>query len=172
MKTKIIANLVRKSTNEDGELEITFSVNGWNYRNYAQVLEKKEYAIELSEIQNKRTLNQNAMLWKLIHEIAQNENAQSNDDWEVYCYLLGKAKAKYTYISVLEIGLEALKREVRALEVLSYETRENGTKWANCRVFIGSSKMNTKEMANLIDVTIDYAENLGIDTGYYKELML
>lgn len=64
MKTKIIANLLRKSTNEDGELEITFSVNGWNYRNYAQALEKKEYAIELSEIKNKRTLNQNAMLWK------------------------------------------------------------------------------------------------------------
>lgn len=171
MKTKIVGELARRSTNEDGSLEITFKIDSWNYKHYARDLEKKEYSIELSEVKSKRTIQQNKYFWKLVHEIASNENASRHDDWEMYCYLLGQAKAKYTYVSVIELGLEALKREVRALEVLSYETRENGTKWANCRVFIGSSKMDTKEMGRLIDVTLAYAEELGIDTSYYADMM-
>lgn len=171
MKTKIIGNLVRRVTDEDGSCEVTFKVDNWRYINWLRGLEKKEYAIEIDEMKRKRTLQQNKYLWALIHEIVQNENAQSDDMWEMYCYLLQLANAKCTYISVLESAVEDVKREVRCLQVVGYETRENGTKWANCRIFLGSSKMDTKEMGVLIDKAIEYAENLGIDTAYYKDVL-
>ena len=81
------------------------------------------------------------------------------------------ADAKYEYITCLAEALETLKQEVRALQVLGYEQRENGTKWARCKVFIGSSKMNKEEMGQLIDKTLWYAEQLGIDTIYYRDML-
>lgn len=168
MKTKVLATLENRTLNEDGSLNVTFKVDNFRFQRYLKELEKKEYSLEISEIRQKRSLEQNRMLWALIHEIAMNENAPINDDWEMYCYFLSLAKAKYTYISVIEDGLEDLKKEVRALRVLSYEKRKNGKRFANCQVFIGSSKMSKEEMSKLIDVVLQYAEELGIDTEYYK----
>ena len=45
------------------------------------------------------------------------------------------------------------------------------SKWARCKVFIGSSKMNKEEMGQLIDKTLWYAEQLGIDTIYYRDML-
>lgn len=171
MKIKVIGNLLRRVTAEDGAMEITFRIENWRYRHYLKDLEKKDYSIVLSDVRSPRTIQQNKYLWALIHEITQNENAQSEDDIEVYCYLLRMAKARYTFVSVIEDGLEDLKKEMRFVEVIGYETRANGKRFANCRVFLGSSKFDTKEMAKLIDTTIQYAEDLGIDTTYYKEVL-
>lgn len=171
MKTKILGKLLRWNMNEDGQMEVTFLIENWRYISWIKSLEKKIYSLVISDVRKARTLEQNKYLWALIHDISENENAQSNDDWEVYCYLLLLAKAKCTYISVLESAVEDVKREVRCLQVVGYETRENGTKWANCRIFLGSSKMDTKEMGVLIDKAIEYAENLGIDTAYYKDVL-
>lgn len=170
-KTKIVGNYLRKVVNEDGNLEITFEISNYNYKKYCHALEKKSYSIEINEVKSKRSINQNNYMWALIHEIVQHPNASSNDEWEMYCILLSMANAKSTYVAVLEEALEMLKKEVRALQVVGYETRENGTKWARCRVFLGSSKMNKEEMGKLIDTIIQYAENLGIDTYFYKEVL-
>lgn len=171
-KTKIIANYVRKVTNEEGNLEVTFEVSNYHYKRYCQDLQKKPYTLEIAEVKNKRSINQNNYLWALIHEITQNPNASSNDDWEMYCILLSLANAKFEYITCLADALETLKQEVRALQVLGYENRENGTRWARCKVFIGSSKMNKEEMGKLIDKTLWYAEQLGIDTVYYRDMLV
>lgn len=170
-KTKIIGNYKRKSINEEGNLEITFEISNYNYRNYCEGLEKKAYSLEINEVKSKRSINQNNYLWALIHEIAGHHNASSNDEWEMYCYLLSQAGAKYEYMVCLESALETLKQEVRAVELLGYERRENGTLWARCKVFIGSSKMNKEEMGKLIDTALEYAEKLGIDTMYYRQML-
>lgn len=171
-KTKIIANYVRKVTNEEGNLEVTFEISNYHYKRYCQDLQKKPYTLEIAEVKNKRSINQNNYLWALIHEITQHPNASSDDDWDMYCILLSMADAKYEYITCLAEALDTLKQEVRALQVLGYEQRENGTKWARCKVFIGSSKMNKEEMGKLIDKTLWYAEQLGIDTVYYRDMLV
>lgn len=171
MKVKVIGELLQRTTDEEGNMNITFKINNWRYRNYLQKLDKKEYSIVLSDIRNARTLQQNKYLWALIHDICENENAQSNDLDEMYCHLLMLAGAKYTFASIIEDGVEDVKKEMRYVRVLEYETRANGNRFANCQIFIGSSKFNTKEMAKLIDTTIEYAENLGIDTAYYREVL-
>lgn len=171
MKTKVLGELIRLNTDELGDLEVTFKINNWRYINWIKSLEKKLYSITIEESRSQRSLEQNKYMWALIHEISQDDNSQSSDDWDIYCYLLQRAKAKCTYISVLEEAVEDVKKEVRALQVLKYHTNEKGKKFADCRIFLGSSKMNTKEMNTLIDCTLEYAERLGIDTEYYKEVM-
>lgn len=39
------------------------------------------------------------------------------------------------------------------------------------KVFIGSSKMNVKEMNLLIDTVLDIATEVGIETDYWREVL-
>lgn len=171
MKTKLIGNFIRKSRNEDGNLEITFELTEPIYESYAQTLKKGAYSVVIDSVKRLRTLNQNSLMWGLIGDICSNENASYNDTWDMYCEFLRMANQKYTYVSVLKDGYEDLciAHGVRAVQALGTETRSNGKEFVNCRVFIGSSRMSTKEMGVLIDCILDYAEQLGINTQYYLD---
>lgn len=174
MKTKVIMQLDKVAKYIDGEMNLVFSTDDMRFQNWLDALSQGErYSLVISDVERDRTLDQNALLWALINDICQSENAQTTNKWDMYCYLLRLSKAKYTYVSIVEDGLEAFKRAhgVRAVEVVGNETRENGKKFVNCCVYLGSSQMTTKEMSKLIDVTIEYAEHLGIDTHYYREML-
>ena len=89
----------------------------------------------------------------------------------MYCEFLRMAKALYTYVSVLKDGVDSLAQAhgVRAVQILGTEVRDNGNEFVNCRLFLGSSQMDTKQMGVLIDCILDYAEQLGISTQYYLD---
>lgn len=171
MKTKLIGNFIRKSRNEDGNLEITFELSEPIYESYAQTLEKGAYSVIIDSVKHLRTNNQNRLMWALIKEICGNENASCNDTWDMYCEFLRMAKALYTYVSVLKDGVDSLAQAhgARAVQILGTEVRDNGNEFVNCRLFLGSSQMDTKEMGVLIDCILDYAEQLGISTQYYLD---
>lgn len=171
-KTKIIAEFLRRATLDDGSMEITFKVNNWNYKQFISQLEQKQYAIEFNEIKNARTLQQNKYLWALIHEIDEKENGHLKNEMETYCALLELANAKYEYIRVLSHAVDTLRSTtgIRALRVARV-VEENGKEFADCKVYIGSSKFDTKEMAQLIDTTLDYAEQIGISTKFYRDVL-
>lgn len=171
MKTKLIAEFVRKSRNEEGNLEITFEIKEPIYESYAQNVIKGAYSVIIDSVRHLRTNEQNRLMWALIKDICKDDNAPTTDTWEMYCELLRRAKAKYTYVSVIKDGVDSLAQAhgVRAVQPLGSETRENGNQFVNCRLFLGSSQMDTKEMGALIDCTLDYAENLGINTQYYLD---
>ena len=172
MKTKVVGKVVRRQMNEEGQLEVTIAVDNPMYEMYLRGLNKeKDFAITFSDIVKGRSLQQNKLLWVLIGKIIENPNAQTQDSFDMYCYLLRVSKAKYTYLSVLEEGLEDFKMAhgIRAVSVVGNETRENGRRFVNCLCFLGSSQMSTKEMNVLIDTTLDYAHHLGIDTRADEE---
>ena len=73
MKTKLIGNFIRKSRNEDGNLEITFELTEPIYESYAQTLEKGAYSVIIDSVKHLRTNNQNRLMWALIKEISENE---------------------------------------------------------------------------------------------------
>ena len=50
---------------------------------------------EVKEKKTTRSLQQNKLLWELIHKIAKQQN---QEDMEVYCALLERADAKSEYI--------------------------------------------------------------------------
>ena len=82
------------------------------------------------------------------------------------------ANAKYEYLLCEERVLDSLRENagIRALEVKGNEY-VNGIEYLLVKVYIGSSKFDTKEMTQLLDTAIHYAEELGIVTDYYMEML-
>lgn len=133
-----------------------------------EVPKKGDY--EITEIGTSRSLNQNAMLWGLINQICRVEDGDEKGRDEKYLQLLEMSGAKTTLVSMPVEAVEQFKALVRHIRVL--DTYEEGEKqMATVEVFYGSSTFNTKEMTNLIDTTIWYASQLGIDTEYFKNQM-
>ncbi len=119
----------------------------------------KEYVCDIAEAKSKRSIEQNKLLWELIGKIA---NKTHNDDIDVYCSLLEKANAKYEYILTANDMEETLKKSFRGVKFI--RTQEiNGKECYVYKVYIGSSKMNTQEMTNLIDVALNIAAEYGIE---------
>lgn len=143
--------------------------------NYRQIQElkqldgEKNYAVEIKEVKTKRSLEQNRLLWKLLGEIDKVINGGRSDDvMNIYTLALEKANAKYEYIGALPQAEEMLKQNFRAIKFIK-KIDLNGVEGNMYKCFIGSSKMDTKEMTLLIDTVMDMAEQVGIDTDWYKE---
>lgn len=129
----------------------------------------KEYVLELKEVRSKRTLQQNKMLWSLIHKIADHET-QNMDEVEIYTLALEEANAKYVYLLGEKEVENELKKNFRAVKVVR-PTLEKGKEYIIYKCFVGSSKLDTKEMKKLLDIIIAWADELGIETNekYYTE---
>lgn len=120
----------------------------------------KQYAVEIKEPKSKRSLEQNKLLWKMVNEIAKK---QYQDEMEVYIQVLEEANTKFTWIKGLKETKEELLKVFRAVKITRYD--EDGLAVFKC--FYGSSKMNTKEMSELLDIVISWANELGIPTQEY-----
>lgn len=128
----------------------------------------KEYSMEIKEVRNHRTLQQNKYMWALIHEIAHHES-MNQSEVEVYTLALEEANAKYIYLLGTPEVEDELKKNFRAVRVVR-PTIENGKEFIVYKCFIGTSKMDTKEMTKVVDIIIAWAEELGIETDekYYS----
>lgn len=137
--------------------------------------QSKRYEVDIKEYKSKRSLEQNRYLWKLITEIAKVENGGiTNQDniTETYTNLLEKANAKFEFILCSPDAIKEFKKRFRAIRI-------NGTviiktvEYTQLQVFYGSSTMNTKEMSQLIDTTLDYAYEAGVNDvdNYWKEIL-
>lgn len=140
-----------------------------NLFNDIQVELNKEYVIDLKEVRSKRTLQQNKYMWALIHAIVDHEDV-NQDEMEIYTFALEEAKAKYIYLLGTPEAEDELKKNFRAVRVVR-PTEENGKRFIVYKCFIGTSKMDTKQMNKVLDVLIAWAEELGIETNeeYYSE---
>lgn len=168
---KIVGKPIKRVVNEDGYSELTILVENYRNQHLIKELEKdKDYRIELNLVKSKRSLEQNALLWKLIHEISQHINgtrANDDDDWNIYLSALEKTGAKFEYIAVLPEAENILREQFRAIRLMnSFE--HNGRTFNSYKVYYGSSKMNTQEMTLLIETVMDMAAECGINTSYYE----
>lgn len=121
---------------------------------------------EIKEKKTTRSLQQNKMLWELINKIAKTQN---QEDMEVYCALLERANALSDYYMIEkrdrtdEEMEDSLRKNFRGVKFIRRQIVNN--KECNIyKVYIGSSKMNTKEMTELLDITIQLCSELGIPT--------
>ena len=120
----------------------------------------KIYICDIKEPKSKRSLEQNKLLWKLIHRIAK-ETYQ--DDMDVYCAVLERADALSDYVITATDMSEALRKTFRGVKFVRMQ-EVNGKDCYIFKVYLGSSKMNTAEMTELIEITMQVANELGIDT--------
>lgn len=118
------------------------------------------YLCEIKEPKSKRSIEQNKMLWLLIHQIAKETH---QDDNAVYCGCLERADALSDYIITaydMEDDLRKCFRGVRFIRKQDVDGKECNV----YKVYFGSSKMDKKEMSELIDITMQIASECGIDT--------
>lgn len=115
---------------------------------------------EVKEKKTTRSLQQNKLLWELIHKIAKQQN---QDDMEIYCALLERADALSDYIITATEMEDALRKTFRGVKFIRKQI-VNDKECNIYKVYIGSSKMNTKEMTELLDITIQLCSELQIPT--------
>ena len=115
---------------------------------------------EITRIKDKKTLQQNRYMWELISQIAQKQN---QDEMEVYCQALQEANAKYTWLEGLPEIKEKLLQVYRAVQITRYEERF-GKKFAIFKCYEGTSKYDKKEMMELLEIIVSWAEELDIPT--------
>lgn len=120
----------------------------------------KTYICDIKEPTSKRSLHQNKLLWAIIHKIAK-ETYQ--DDMDVYCAVLERADALSDYVITATDMQDTLRKSFRGVKFIRIQ-EVNGKDCFVFKVYLGSSKMNTKEMTELIEITMQVANELGIDT--------
>lgn len=156
----------RKQTTEEGKVEVVFTLGSYADELIATALEKGvPYRMALTPVKSKRTLEQNALMWAVIHEIAIAENgerATTDDEWEIYTQCLEKAGALCEVVVVRQEAVPMLAETFRAYRVMGTMESPKGWQMAQVKVFYGSSKMNASEMGKLLDVVIDRATANGI----------
>lgn len=165
--TTFYGTYLRKYTNEAGRVEIVLELNSYLDKQLVGALEKNVlYRFKSIEIKSKRSLQQNNLMWELIHEISVSRNSElatDEDDWNIYLEALERAQAKCEIIAVRPVAIPMLKDSFRAVKELNRFTTEKGVEMAQCKVFYGSSKMDVTEMSKLIDIVIMMAQEEGID---------
>lgn len=120
----------------------------------------KLFIVEVKEPRSKRSLEQNKLLWSLIHKIAK-ETYQ--DDMEIYCTALERADALSDYV-ITAIDMESsLRKSFRGVKFIRMQ-EVNGRECFVYKVYLGSSKMNTKETTELLDIVFQMCGELGIPT--------
>ena len=155
----------------NGDRTISFTVDNYLNKALLEGLDNtKDYAIEIKEVRHKRSIQQNRYMWLLLAEISQAIDGTKANDYDYYIYCLEKANAKFDYIACLKEAENTLKENFRAVKYIK-DIELNGKQGAMYKVFIGSSKMDTKEMTVLIDTVLDLASKVGIDTGYWSDLL-
>ena len=154
---KLLARYHHRVINPDtGNLEITFAISDYNSK--ANTEEKELYSLEIKKPRSKRSLNQNAYLWSLIHELALK---MDEDDLDVYIKLLNESKAKYEVLKVLSEAENDLKKCFRVVKLIKYDVNKD---YAYFQCYYGSSTFTTDEMNKLIDTAISWCNELNIPT--------
>lgn len=168
---KVIVKLNNLLVGQNGQAYCTLRVDNFRHVEMLNELdEEKTYSVEIKEIKSKRSLAQNRYLWLLLHEIDVAINGKPTDEMEVYTMCLERANAKFDYIGALPETEEALRENFRAIKYIK-DIDLNGKQGKMYKVYIGSSKMDSKEMTTLIDTVLDVANEVGIDTDYWRGVL-
>ena len=125
----------------------------------------KLFVVDVKEPKSKRSLEQNKLLWGLVHAIAKE---QGQDDMEVYCACLERADALSDYIITAFDVEDELRKCFRGVRFIRKQ-EVNGKECNIYKVYIGSSKMNTQEMTELVESTVQICAELGRPTMNYME---
>lgn len=135
-------------------------------------LEDGEYLITIEKKKKGRSLRQNKYFWKLLGEIQKHEDGQIKDVNELYTRLLEMAGAKYESMIIKHEALDRWKQLVRHVKVIKQQTVKNEL-YDTIYTYYGSSTFSSKEMADLIDVTLRYASEIGVPDvdNYWRELL-
>lgn len=169
---KIIAEYDRTAYDRDGDMLLTLKIANAHHKQMVDEMPTDApLAVDIHPVKSRRSIEQNKFMWALIGEIDRARNGgRAGDDWAVYVEALERAGAKFEYIACLIAAEEMLKRAFRAVKyVKPFEGGKGEMGVYKC--FYGSSKMNTKEMSEVIETILDMAAEEGINTAYWEGVL-
>lgn len=117
---------------------------------------KGEYLIEIKKHRQKRSLNANALFWKVCGSMAEILRVSDED---IYLQLLERYGVK-KYIVVKPEAVESVKGLFRAVDEMG-SVYVDGKRGVQLRCTIGSSQYDTKQMGRLIDGAITESKDIG-----------
>mgnify|MGYP002594308734 FL=1 len=115
------------------------------------------YDVKIDKHREKRSLNANAYLWKLVTEIG---NILNKSKEEVYLQMLidyGQSEM-VSILSVIDVKGYFKYYKLAGTSLL------NGKEFNHYKIYKGSSEYDTKEMSILLNGVVQEAKNLGIKT--------
>jgi hypothetical protein len=165
----IVFNKGRIAQNFKGGLEITLEVPKEEKRNiellYELLQEDCLKVVKIKKYHKRRSLNANSYAWVLITEIA---NKLRSSKEEVYFQML-KRYSQSSVISIVDEAVPIFLKSVKYAEEFGKGTI-NGKEFTHIKVYMGSSEMDTREMAILIDGIVSECKELNINTMTPNEL--
>lgn len=115
------------------------------------------YDVKIDKHREKRSLNANAYLWKLVTEIG---NVLNKSKEEVYLQML----IDYGQSEMVSILSEIEVKGYFKYYKLAGTSLLNGKEFNHYKVYKGSSEYESKEMSILLNGVVQEAKNLGIKT--------
>lgn len=115
------------------------------------------YDVKIDKHREKRSLNANAYLWKLVTEIG---NILNKSKEEVYLQML----IDYGQSEMVSILSEIDVKSYFKYYKLAGTSILNGKEFNHYKIYKGSSEYDTKEMSILLNGVVQEAKNLGIKT--------
>ncbi len=151
--------------NRDGSQNVTVTITGFDFRETFDRLADKDLDIEIKQHRERRSKSANAYFHVLVNKIA-SETGEPDEAVKTRLVIEYGAVARDEEGTVIGFKLPA---SVDVSKIYQYtrkfdQRNENG-KLFNCYLVLKhTSDMDTKEMARLIDGTIEEAKELGIET--------
>ena len=158
---KIHAKLNSKIVDQDNHAHLGLLITNYRHVAWTEELELDvDYVVEIKKAKSKRSLNQNALLWKLLHEL-ERVTREIAMDW--YIKALTETGAVVDYVWGTNDTEETLKKSFRAVQKVKPHKIKDSDGWLY-RVIVGSSKFNIAEMNTLLDTVIRYCNEHDIET--------
>ena len=173
---------VSMRSDEQGNIELVLAVapeSRYNVKPFIESVRRRNenFTGSFDVRKNKRTLDQNALMWRLLTIYADAINGGRRGGItpeDLYMRMLSKYGIA-EFLMVLPEAEDTLKEAFRVVQKV--DTRMyNGVEMCVFKCYFGSSKYDTKEMSNLIDGIFDELAEIGIDAStsvevseYYKD---
>ena len=123
----------------------------------------KELTLSITDKKENKTNQQNRYAWKLISMIDKKINGFRSDEMELYKMILRQANISPIYLEGLEATQTALEQTFRVVEVIESRTSQKGTETRLFKCHKGISLLTKEEMAELIEVILQYCQEYEIE---------
>lgn len=158
--------VVKKIQRHGKDLILTTELSEYYMHKLVTELNDDRYDVTIKKHKESRSTRQNDMLWGLINRISDEVNGshRESDIMNIYQDLLKRANVKYVILAAVREAKPTLEQTFRyVMELPNSMTTEKGVELVAFKCYIGSSRYDTKEMTELIDTALDYANEIGID---------
>ena len=165
---RLVSKFFRWSADQSGQW---LSIRTPSARDVVESLDpEKVYAIEIKEKKRKRSLDQNALYWAVLTQMAKKLNISNPRCHNIMLRRYGVPE-RYGEQSVYVVLPDTEEAAEQADEAESYHVRPTsqvkaGKDGQNYRTYIllrGSSTYDTAEMTRLIDGAMDEAKQMGLE---------